>query len=40
MEYVLTFPEKIYNENSDNLKGIIILIDEFQLIKELDDYKK
>ena len=40
MEYVLTFPEKIYNENSDNLKGIIILIYEFQLIKELDDYKK
>ena len=40
MEYVLTFPEKIYNENSDNLKGIIILIDEFQLIKELNDYKE
>ena len=40
MEYVLTFPEKIYNENSDNLKGIIILIDEFQLIKELDEYKE
>lgn len=40
MEYVLTFPEKIYNENSENLKGIIILIDEFQLIKELNDYKE
>ena len=40
MEYVLTFPEKIYNDNSNELKGVIILIDEFQLIKELDDYKE
>ena len=40
MEYVLTFPEKIYNNNSDKLKGIIILIDEFQLIKELNNYKE
>ena len=40
MEYVLTFPEKIYKSNKDKLKGIIILIDEFQIIKELNDYKE
>ena len=40
MEYVLTFPEKIYNESKNKIKGIIILIDEFQIIKELDDYKE
>ena len=40
MEYVLSFPEKIYNDNKNKIKGIIILIDEFQIIKELDDYKE
>ena len=40
MEYVLTFPEKIFNENKNKIKGIIILIDEFQIIKELNDYKE
>ena len=40
MEYVLTFPEKIYNENKNKIKGIIMLIDEFQIIKELNDYKE
>ncbi len=36
--FVLELPEKIYNENSDKIKGIIIFIDEFQIIKQLDDY--
>lgn len=36
--FVIELPEKIYNENSDKIKGIIIFIDEFQIIKELDDY--
>ena len=40
MEYVLTFPEKIYEDNKDQIDGIIILIDEFQKIKELKNYKK
>ncbi len=40
MEYVLTFPEKIYESNKDKINGIIILIDEFQIIKELNDYKE
>ena len=40
MEYVLTFPEKIYNENKNKIKGIIMLIDEFQIIKELNEYKE
>ena len=40
MEYVLTFPEKIYNDNKNEIKGIIVLIDEFQIIKELDKYKE
>lgn len=40
MEYVLTFPQKVYNANSDKFKGIIILIDDFQIIKELGDDKE
>lgn len=36
--FVLELPEKIYNENSDKIKGIIIFIDEFQIIKQLNDY--
>ena len=36
--FVIELPEKIYNENSDKINGIIIFIDEFQIIKQLDDY--
>ncbi|MBE6494486.1 MAG: ATP-binding protein [Methanosphaera stadtmanae] len=36
--FVLELPEKIYKENSDKIKGVIIFIDEFQIIKQLDDY--
>ena len=34
----MELPDNIYNDNSDKIKGIIIFIDEFQIIKELDDY--
>lgn len=38
MNFVFKLVEKIYNENKDTLKGIIIFIDEFQIIKDLNDY--
>lgn len=38
VNFVLDLPDKIFNENSDKIKGVIIFIDEFQIIKELDDY--
>ncbi len=38
VNFVLELPDKIYNENSNKIKGVIIFIDEFQIIKELDDY--
>ena len=40
MDFVLTLPEKIHENNSDKIKGVLIFIDEFQIIKELDDYKE
>ena len=40
MDFVLTMPEKIHKSNSDKIKGVLIFIDEFQIIKELDDYKE
>ncbi|MBE6512937.1 MAG: ATP-binding protein [Methanobrevibacter olleyae] len=40
MDFVLTLPATIYEENKDKIKGILIFIDEFQIIKELDDYKE
>ena len=39
-DFVLKFPEKIYDDNKDSIKGIIILIDEFQIIKQLNNYKE
>lgn len=39
-DFVLTLPEKVYEENRDKLSGIIIFIDEFQIIKELNEYKE
>ena len=38
MDFVLTLPEKIYEKNKDNIKGIIIFIDEFQTIRRLNRY--
>ena len=40
MDFTLNLPEKIYNENQDKIKGILIFIDEFQIIKELNNYKE
>ena len=38
MDFVFTLPQEIYNHNKDKIDGVIIFIDEFQIIKELDDY--
>ena len=40
MDFTLNLPEKIYNENRNKIKGILIFIDEFQIIKELNNYKE
>ena len=40
MDFVLNLPEKIYNENKEKIKGVLIFIDEFQIIKELNNYKE
>ena len=36
VDFVMDLPQQLYNENKDKIKGIIIFIDEFQIIKELD----
>ena len=38
--FVMDLPQKIYEEHKDRLKGVFIFIDEFQIIKELDEYNK
>lgn len=40
MDFTLNLPEKIYDENNDKIKGVLIFIDEFQIIKELNNYKE
>ena len=40
MDFALNLPERIYNENQDKIKGVLIFIDEFQIIKELNNYKE
>lgn len=37
-EFVFNLPEEIYNKNKNKIKGIIIFIDEFQIIKELGNF--
>ena len=39
-DFVMELPQKIYEDNSDKLKGVFIFIDEIQLIKELDNVDK
>lgn len=39
-DFVMELPQKIYEENSDKLKGVFIFIDEIQLIKDLDNVDK
>ena len=36
--FVMNLPEEIYEENEFLFKGVIIFIDEFQIIKELNKY--
>lgn len=38
INFILNLPEEIYNENKSKIDGIIVLIDEFQIIKELNEY--
>lgn len=38
VNFVLNLPNEIYERNSDKIKGVIIFIDEFQIIKELGKY--
>lgn len=40
MDFVFDLAEKIYEENQDKIKGVLIFIDEFQIIKELNNYKE
>jgi len=35
--YVMGLPQEIYDDNNENLKGILIFIDEFQMLKQLDE---
>lgn len=37
-DFVFKLPQEIYEHNKDKIDGIIIIIDEFQVIKELDTY--
>ena len=39
-DFVMELPQKIYEENSDKLKGVFIFIDEIQLIKDLGNVDK
>ena len=39
-DFVMELPQKIYEKNSDKIKGVFIFIDEIQLIKELDNVDK
>ena len=37
-DFVFKLPQQIYEENKDDIGGVIIIIDEFQVIKELGNY--
>jgi AAA+ ATPase superfamily predicted ATPase len=37
-DFVFKLPQEIYQHNKSKIDGIIIIIDEFQVIKELDNY--
>ncbi len=38
VDFVFKLPQYIYNHNKDKIDGIIVIIDEFQIIKELNKY--
>lgn len=37
VDFVLNLPQEIYQNNTDKIKGVIVLIDEFQVVRELDE---
>jgi predicted AAA+ superfamily ATPase len=37
-DFIFNLPNEIYNDYKDTIKGIIIIIDEIQVIKELNEY--
>jgi predicted AAA+ superfamily ATPase len=37
LNFVLNLPQKIYNDHSNDLKGVIMIIDEFQALKDLEN---
>ena len=37
-DFILELPQQIYENNQDKLKGVIVMLDEFQIIKELGEY--
>ena len=37
-DFVFKLPQEIYEQNKSKIDGVIIILDEFQVIKELDDY--
>ena len=37
-DFVFKLPSEIYEQNKSKIDGVIIILDEFQVIKELDDY--
>ena len=39
-ELVFNLPQKIYEENKSKIKGVLIFVDEFQIIKELGSYRE
>jgi predicted AAA+ superfamily ATPase len=36
LDFVLELPQKIYEQEDDKIKGVIMIIDEFQALKDLD----
>ena len=37
-DFVFKLPQEIYEHNNDKIEGMIIILDEFQVVKELDNY--
>ena len=37
LDFVINLPQKIYENNSDKIKGVIFIIDEFQALNDLGD---
>lgn len=37
-DFVFRLPQEIYGHNKDKIDGLIIIIDEFQVVKELNNY--